>query len=215
MNPTPETVILKKDAYVASLEPITEIYQQETQSSTDVRQDNHGLLTTDLPDHLSPLMSNVSDRLSTDEKNKLKQVLVQYSDIFVGPNGRVGQTDLVHYKIRLQDQTPVKIPARRLPIHQREIANEEIDKMLNQGIIEPSESPWAGPIVLVKKKDNSTRFCVDYRKLNLKTIKGSYPLPRIDDSFDLLSGAQYYCTLDLAQGFFQVKMSEEDKKNSI
>lgn len=138
-------------------------------------------------------MSNVSDRLSTVEKNKLNQVLVQYSDIFVGPDGRVGQTDLVHHKIRLQDQTPVKIPARRLPIHQREIANEEIDKMLNQGIIEPSESPWAAPIVLVKKKDNS------------------YPLPRIDDSLDSLSGAQYYCTLDLAQGFFQVKMSEEDK----
>lgn len=98
-----------------------------------------------------------------------------------------------------------------MPIHQREIANEEIDKMPNQGIIEPSESPWAAPIVLVKKKDNSTRFCVDYRKLNLKTIKDSYPLPRIDDSLDSLSGAQYYCTLDLAQGFFQVKMSEEDK----
>lgn len=89
-----------------------------------------------------------------------------------------------------------------MPIHQREIANEEIDKMPNQGIIEPSESPWAAPIVLVKKKDNSTRFCVDYRKLNLKTIKDSYPLPRIDDSLDSLSGAQYYCTLDLAQGFF-------------
>lgn len=74
LNPTLETVILKKNAYVASLEPITEIYQQETQASTDVRQDNHGLLTTDLPDHSSPLMSNVSDRLSTDEKNKLKQV---------------------------------------------------------------------------------------------------------------------------------------------
>lgn len=208
LNPTPETVILKKNAYVASLEPVKEIHNQIVREPGT---DSQSKVPNDLPDHLRTLMSDVSDRLSANEKNRLREVLGQYSDVFVGPDGRVGQTDLVRHKIRLRDETPIKIPARRLPIHQREIATEEIDKMLNQGIIEHSESPWAAPIVLVKKKDNTTRFCVDYRKLNSKTIKDSYPLPRIDDSLDSLSGAQYYCTLDLAQGFFQVKMSEEDK----
>lgn len=94
----------------------------------------------------------------------------QYSDLFVVPDGRVGQTDLVRHKIKLRDETPIKISARRLLMHQREIATEEIDKMLNQGIIELSESPLAAPIL------NTARFCVDFRKFNSKTIKDSYPL---------------------------------------
>ena len=212
LNPTPETVILKKNAYVASIEPVNEIHNRIIKGSLNDKPgtDGQSNVPNDLPDRLRTLISNVFNRLSIEEKNRLRQALGQYSDIFVGPDGRVGQTDLVRHKIKLRDETPIKIPARRLPIHQREIATDDIYKMLNQGIIEPSESPWAAPIVLVKKKDNTTRFCVDYRKLNSKTIKDSCPLTRIDDSPYSLSGAQYYCTLDLAQGFFQVQMNEDD-----
>ena len=72
--------------------------------------------------------------------------------------------------------------------------------MLDQGVIEPSESPWASPIVLVQKKDGGIRFCVDYRKLN------EFPLPRIDDTLDRLSGSRHFSTLDLASGYWQVEM---------
>ena len=83
--------------------------------------------------------------------------------------------------------------------------------MLRRGVIEPSMSPWASAIVLVKKKDGSTRFCVDYRRLKNFTIKDAYPLPRIDESLDQLSGAQWFSTLDMNSGYWQIELDPTDK----
>ena len=86
--------------------------------------------------------------------------------------------------------------------------------MLNDKIIEPSRSPWASPILLVKKKDGTMRFCVDYRKLNLVTVKDVYPLPRIDDSLAALSTGRYFSTLDLTTGYHQIPMAENSKEKT-
>jgi hypothetical protein len=82
--------------------------------------------------------------------------------------------------------------------------NQHIDEILDRNIIEKSSGPWASPVVLVRKKDGSTKFCVDYRKLNEATIKDAYPLPCIDDTLDHLAGASWYFTLDLLSGYWQV-----------
>ena len=81
--------------------------------------------------------------------------------------------------------------------------------MLTGGQIEPSESPWSSPVVLVTKKDGGTRFCVDYHRLNDVTTKDAYPLTRIDDTLDMLAGKQWFSTLDLASGYWQVSLSQE------
>ena len=101
----------------------------------------------------------------------------------------------------------------RLPLAKREAA-KAIKEMSEQGVIEPSTSPWSSPVILVKKKDGSVRFCVDYRKLNDITLKDSYPLPRIDDSVEALSGAKWFTTLDLKSGYWQVELEEEAKKKT-
>ena len=84
------------------------------------------------------------------------------------------------------------------------------DGMLSKGIIEPAAGPWASPIVLVKKKDGSTRFCIDFRHVNKITKKDAQPLPRIDDTFDTLNSARWFSTLDLASGYWQVEVDSAD-----
>ena len=86
--------------------------------------------------------------------------------------------------------------------------------MLAEGIIEPSCSPWASPIILVPKKDGTTRFCVDYRKLNSVTKKDAHPLPHIQDIFDTLSGGKIFTSLDLKSGYWQIKMADDSTEKT-
>ena len=145
-----------------------------------------------LPDHLKVLIEGTSDKLSKQQKKQLEQLIHKYQDIFVGPDNTLGRTQLVQHKIDTGDTTPFKIPMRRQPISQKPIIENELDKMLQQDIIEPSESPWSSPILLVTKKDGSIRFCIDFRKLNSVTRKDAYPLPRIDDSLERLGGSKWF-----------------------
>ena len=100
---------------------------------------------------------------------------------------------------------------RRHPLPHLQEIDRQVHDMLAQDVIEPSSSPWSSNVVIVKKKDNSLRFCIDYRKLNDVTVKDSYPLPRITDCLDALGTGRYFSTFDLRSGYFQVLMEEADK----
>ena len=86
--------------------------------------------------------------------------------------------------------------------------------MLELGVLEPSVSSWASPLVLITKKDGKPRFCVDYRQLNTVTVRDAYPLPRIDDTLELLQGAKYFTTLDLASGYWQLALHPDDREKT-
>ncbi|GFU15104.1 transposon Tf2-6 polyprotein [Trichonephila clavipes] len=117
----------------------------------------------------------------------------------------------VSMRIILKDDIPVYQPARRLSFSENQDVNKQIDEWLEQGIVRPSSSEYASPIVLVKKKDGTTRLCVDYRRLNRKLVKDRFPLPLIEDVLDRLQGAKVYTTLDLKNGFFHVDVNEDCK----
>ena len=90
----------------------------------------------------------------------------------------------------------------------------QVQQMLSSGVIRPSNSPWASPVVMVKKKDGSLRFCVDFRQLNEATIKDVHPIPRIDDLLDALHGARWFTTLDLKSGYWQIPNQDQDKEKT-
>ena len=115
----------------------------------------------------------------------------------------------MNHHIETGDVRPIHQHPRRIPFALREKVDEMVQDMLDQGVIQHSHSPWASPIVLVAKRDGTTRFCVDYRRLNSVTKMDVFPLPRIDDSIDILSHSRYFSTLDLRSGYWQVKMASE------
>lgn len=127
----------------------------------------------------------------------------------MGSDGKFGRTDLVQHSIDTGTAKPIKIPPRRVPQKQKQISEQELEKMLQNDIIEPRTSPWSSPILLVTKQDGSIRFCIDYTRLNAVTIKNAYPLPRMDDSLDALSGPEWLSTI--ASGYWQAEILESDR----
>ncbi|GFU79325.1 retrovirus-related Pol polyprotein from transposon 297 [Trichonephila clavipes] len=115
-------------------------------------------------------------------------------------------------RIILKEEEPVCQPPRRLAFTERQEVNKQIEEWLNEGIIRPSSAEYASPIVMVKKKDGSSRMCIDYRKLNQKLVKDKFPLPIIEDVLDTLQEAKVYSTLDLRNGFFHVDVDEDCRK---
>lgn len=104
-------------------------------------------------------------------------------------------------EIPVLDETPVSQPYRRIPPNQYQEVRDHISELLKKGVIKESSSSYASPIALVRKPDGSLRLCVDYRKLNLKTRRDAFPLPRIDESLDALTGAEFFSCIDLASGY--------------
>ena len=122
-----------------------------------------------------------------------------------------GRTTAVQHDIISMDARPVCCGPQRLASAGLKKEQTCVQEMLHGGQIKPNDSPWASPVVLVTKKDGSTHFCMDYRRLNALTTKDAYLLPRIDDSLRLLGNQQWFSTMDLASGYWQVAMSPEAK----
>lgn len=159
-------------------------------------------------------MKRIVSRLTEEQGKKVRQALVQYADVSSRGDIYLGRTALVKHSVNTGNSSPVKQAPRRVAPARREEMQQAVESMAALGLIERSDSPWSSPVVLVEKKDGTNRFCVDYRVLNGVTVKDSYPLPRIDDTLDALTGPEWFSTLDLKSGYHQVEMEEEDKKKT-
>ena len=145
--------------------------------------------------------------------DSVKRLVKEYSDIFSSPEEAIGRTDLIEFDIKLKQghERPVKAKLRPLNPKQKESLREQLELWKKEDVIEECESPWASALVPVLKKDKTTRWCVDYRNLNEKTVADAYPLPSISENLDQLEGSRVFSTLDAAAAFNTIPVEERSK----
>ena len=149
--------------------------------------------------------------LPESERAKLFELIQNHHEVFVLEEGERGQTDLVEMEIDTGDSCPIKQPARGMPFAVRREVARQVQKMQDSGIVVPSNSPWSSPVVLVRKKDGTHRFCVDYRRLNATTKADQFPIPRTDDLLDQIGKSKFFSTLDLASGYWQIPVHQDSQ----
>ena len=154
---------------------------------------------SDLPD--------LSDSVLSDgDKIKFKDLFRKYRDVFAFSDDQLGRTSLVQHTIDTGDAAPIKQrPYRTTPENKQEI-DRQVSDMLQKGIVQESVSPWSSPVVLVKKKNGEMRFCIDFRMVNKITKTDNFPMPLVADTLDALSGTQFFTTLDLKSGYWQIQL---------
>lgn len=206
LNPKPEPAVIPADMLVATIEEAAEPPNKKLVANVSTQPLTHGK-----EDQLWTIVESSGTELTQDQKEQFYALLSQYADVFAFTSSDLGRTNELSHQINTGNATPIRQAVRRIPPDRRKEVQKLLGDMLANKVIQPSKSPWASPIVLVRKKDNSLRFCVDYRKLNDVTHKDAYPLPRIDDTLNTLAGSKWFSTLDLLSGYWQVEVAEEDR----
>ena len=209
INPTDQPVLLHKGTSIGTFSTLSKTDQIVLPVSDPIVSAVENVSVAAKQGSTSRFKGLPSPNLTSAENRCLNLLLDQYSDIFASSSSDLGRTSIIRHKIDTGDARPIKQPPYRVSQTQKAEIENQIETMLSQDVIKVSTSPWSSPVVLVKKKDGTMRFCVDYRKLNAVTKKDSYPLPRIDDALDALSGSKYFSTLDLQSGYHQVAMDSD------
>jgi hypothetical protein len=137
-------------------------------------------------------------------------LLSEYADIFQEPTQLPPPRSIDHSIPLIQEHRPINQRPYRLPYHKKNAMESIIQQLLQSNMIQPSQSPYSSPVILVKTKDGTWRLCVDYRQLNSNTVKNKYPIPIIEDLLDELLGAKVLSKIDLRSGYHQIRMKPED-----
>ena len=172
--------------------------------------------TTELPEHVNLLFLKTTEenKLSSEVTKGLKTLLQDHHMTFAKDSSDLGFCDILQHDIDTGDSAPIKQSPRRPPLAATAAEDEILNEMLSTGVIEPSNSSWASPVCLVKKKDGTYRFCVDYRRVNAVSKKDAFPVPDIQDALDHLRGAKYFATFDLLSGYWQLGLTERAQERS-
>ena len=202
LNVSDEIKVVHAGTSIAELSPAEAVLTGSGRKYTEVQT---------VTDELETLIERSSQHLTKEQAATVRTVIERNKSLFVTSDKDLGRTSVVKHHIDVGNNRPVKQPPRRTPVAMREEIDKHVDSMLENELIEPADGPWSSGVVLVRKKDGKTRFCVDYRRVNDLTIKDAYPLPRIDDSLEQLSGKKWFSTLDLCSGYWQVAVEEADR----
>ena len=236
LNPFPTAMSIKQDAVIGRAEPIEGNPVIVTNNEDATETENHVSVrriklaqnestqsipkytakkvqagdSVEVPAHLTELYQKSTEGLNDEQKQSVAQLLGRFQDSFSRDKWDLSLTHLTAHAIKTEGAAPIKQPPRRVPMAYAEDEKKAIEDLKAKGVIRDSSSPWASPIVLVKKKDGGVRPCVDYRKVNALVKPDGFPLPRIQDSLDAVAGANLFSTFDLTSGYFQIPLVEED-----
>ena len=149
----------------------------------------------------------ISSKLSASQKRDMKNLVFPYRDVFTD---KPGTTNLAEYKIEMVTDDPVRVKPYPIPYSLREELKQDIEQMLDMGVIRKSDSPYSSPIVIVRKKDGSNRICIDFRRVNKLSRFDSEPMIRPQDIFSRISQDKYYSKFDMTKGYWQIPMRKQD-----
>ena len=213
-NNTRDWLEIKKGVPIARMVAANEVPKVTNLFSAEQTKEQPTLTVTERQDLLLEKLDLSGLEAWPPEQAEQARSLLKEYHIFSLEKRDMGQTNATKHKIVLMDTDtpPFKEHFRRIPPPQLDKVREHLKLMLDAGVIRPSNSPWCNAVVLVRKKDGSLRFCIDFRKLNSLTVKDSHPLPRICEILESLAGAAHFSTFDMNSGFWQVPMDEESKQ---
>ena len=214
-NNTRDWVEIKKGVPVARMVAANEVPKVTNLFSTEQKKEQPTLSETERQDLLlEKLDLSGLEAWPEEQAEQARSLLKEYHDMFSLEKRDMGHTNATEHKIVLKDPDtpPFKEHFCRILPPQLDEVREHLKLMLDAGVIRPSNSPWCNAVVLVRKKDGSLRFCIDFRKLNSLTVKDSHPLPRICETLESLTGAAHFSTFNMNSGFWQVPMAEDSKQ---
>ena len=161
-------------------------------------------------DHLKDLFERSTSSRTESEKGELADLLTEFQGSFSKDEWDIGLTHLAEHSINTGNAEPIKQSPRRVPMAYAKEEKKAIEDLLEKGVIRKSTSPWASPIVLVRKKNGTVRPCVDYRRVNSLVKPDGFPLPHIQDCLDAVAGATLFSTFDLTSEYFQIPLKESN-----
>ncbi len=205
-NDTQTDIVIPPKAVIAEVHAVQRVEKEFSKVNTE-------------SEKMEPILSKVpidfgDSPLTPEWKKRITSILNSMPDIFALHDLDYGHTDQVKHRIKLSDETPFEHKARPIHPHDVDAVRKHLQELLEADIIRESESPFSSPIVVVRKKNNSVRLCIDFRKLNSQTIKDAYALPNLEEAFSVLTGSRWFSVLNLKSGCYQIEMEESDKQKT-
>ena len=214
LNVTDQDMIIPRDSKLgeySEIEPIE--FKPSNEKVRELREGN-----PKIDDLIKKLKIEENEILKENPvvKDKLIQIIEEYSDVFSDPEGvEIGTTDLIEFSVELKEGArPVKQKLRPLNPKQRESLRKQLDLWQKEGVIEESNSPWASPLVPAKKKStdpNAIRWAVDYRSINSMTVSDAWPIPSIEENLEKLQGAKFFSAIDASAAYHTVRVQKKSR----